>query len=169
MLLQGEERQIQGRVRLTLDWREPGFLPGDLLRVEAKLRSPQGFKNPGGFDYAEYLHREGIQAVSTISHPERVVNLVEAPGVMMRRIAIWREKVRVAIASSLEAREAAILQAIIIGESGYLTNEIRDDFMASGTTDILSISGSHLGLVAFVVFLLIRRSLHLLSLPFFFG
>ncbi len=167
VLLQGEERQIQGRVRLTLDWPEPGFLPGDLLRIEAKLRSPLGFKNPGEFDYAEYLHRDGIQAVSTVSHPERVVNLGKAPGVMMRRIAIWREKIRVAIASSLEAYEAAILQAMIIGESGYLTNEIRDDFMASGTTHILSISGSHLGLVAFVVFLLVRRSLHLLPTPIF--
>lgn len=167
MLLQGEERRIQGRVRLTLDWPEPGFLPGDLLRVEARLRSPLGFKNPGGFDYAEYLHRDGIQAVSTISHPERVVNLGKTPGVKMRMIAIWREKIRVAIASSLEAHEAAILQAMIIGESGYLTNEIRDDFMASGTTHILSISGSHLGLVAFVVFLLIRRGLHLLPEPIF--
>ncbi|HXC62622.1 MAG TPA: DNA internalization-related competence protein ComEC/Rec2, partial [Nitrospiria bacterium] len=167
VLLQGEERPARGRVRLSLDWPESGFLPGDLLRIEAKLRSPLGFKNPGGFDYAEYLRRDGIQAVSTISHPERVLNLGKAPGVMMRRIAIWREKIRVAIANSLAAHEAAILQAMIIGESGYLTNEIRDAFMASGTTHILSISGSHLGLVAFVVFLLVRRSLRLLPAPIF--
>jgi competence protein ComEC len=167
VLLPGETREVQGRVRLTLDWPDAGFLPGDLLRVEAKLRSPQGFKNPGGFDYADYLHRDGIQAVSTISRPERVMKLGTAPGVFMRRIAIWRERIRLAILNSLHGREAAILQAMIIGESGYLTNKIRDDFMASGTTHILSISGSHLGLVAFVVFLVIRRILRFLPTPVF--
>ena len=49
--------------------------------------------------------------------------------------------------------------AIIIGESGYLTHDIRDDFMASGTTHILSISGSHLALVAIIVFGCVRWGL----------
>jgi competence protein ComEC len=162
IFLYGEEHSVRGRVRLGLNWPEPGFLPGDLLRVEARLRSPLGFKNPGEFDYAEYLHRDGIRAVSTVSHPERVASPGKAPGIVMRTIAVWREKIRTAISNSLGTRESAILLAMIIGESGYLTNEIRDDFMASGTTHILSISGSHLGLVAFIVFLLVRRGLRLL-------
>jgi len=167
VILQSTPQEIRDRIRLTLDWPDPGFFPGDLLRVKAKLRSPQGFKNPGGFDYAEYLHRDGIEAVTTISHPERVIKLGVAPGVFMRRIAIWRERIRLAILNSLHGREAAILQAMIIGESGYLTNKIRDDFMASGTTHILSISGSHLGLVAFMVFLVVRRTIRFLPTPVF--
>ena len=96
-----------------------------------------------------------------------MIKLGVAPGVFMRRIAIWRERIRLAILNFLHGREAAILQAMIIGESGYLTNKIRDDLMASGTTHILSISGSHLGLVAFMVFLVVRRTIRFLPTPVF--
>jgi competence protein ComEC len=41
---------------------------------------------------------------------------------------------------------------MIIGEQSYIEQDIRDAFMASGTVHILSISGSHLGLLALVVF-----------------
>jgi competence protein ComEC len=41
---------------------------------------------------------------------------------------------------------------MLIGETGSLSPEIREAFMISGTTHLLSISGSHLAMVAFVVF-----------------
>jgi len=167
VLHEDEWREVPGRVRLTVGWPDPGFLSGDLLRIQAELRSATGFKNPGGFDYAEYLRRDGIQAVATVSRPERVMNLGAVSGAVMRRIAIWREEIRRAILGSLPDREAAILMAMIIGESGYLHNKIRDDFMASGTTHILSISGSHLGLVAFVVFFMTRWALRFLPASIF--
>jgi hypothetical protein len=37
---------------------------------------------------------------------------------------------------------------IVIGERGYLDPDVRDQFMITGTVHLLSISGSHLGLVA---------------------
>jgi competence protein ComEC len=53
--------------------------------------------------------------------------------------------------------------SLITGESGYLSQDIRDSFMSSGTTHILSISGSHLGLIGVVVFWIVRRAI--LALP----
>jgi competence protein ComEC len=47
---------------------------------------------------------------------------------------------------------------MVTGETGYLTAELRDRFMASGTVHLLSISGSHLGLIALIVFFVIRRA-----------
>ena len=46
---------------------------------------------------------------------------------------------------------------MIIGERGYLDQELQDWFMVTGTVHLLSISGSHLGLVAIVAFWLVRR------------
>ena len=37
---------------------------------------------------------------------------------------------------------------MILGEQSYIEQDIRDAFMASGTVHILSISGSHLGLLS---------------------
>jgi competence protein ComEC len=49
-----------------------------------------------------------------------------------------------------------IFLGIIIGEPGYLDPDERDAFMATGTVHILSISGSHLGLIAFLTFVLVK-------------
>ena len=51
---------------------------------------------------------------------------------------------------------------MIIGDTTGLTDEIRDAFMASGTTHILSISGSHLGLIAVFIFFFMRLLIGLL-------
>ena len=49
-----------------------------------------------------------------------------------------------------------------IGEEGSLTEDLRERFMAAGVTHIISISGSHLGMVAVICFWLTRNALFLL-------
>jgi len=46
---------------------------------------------------------------------------------------------------------------MIIGERGYIEHELQDWFMATGTVHLLSISGSHLGLVAAVIYWMVKR------------
>src|SRR5262245_55821798 len=59
-------------VRLT--WRTPErvFFQGDRVSFRAMLRRPSGSLNPGGFDYAAYLERQGIDAVATVTGSETV-------------------------------------------------------------------------------------------------
>jgi len=50
--------------RVKLTWREPEqqVFHGDRIGFRARLRTPTGSLNPGGFDYAAYLERQGIAA-----------------------------------------------------------------------------------------------------------
>lgn len=152
VVIEGKKQRVDGRLRLTVR----GFIPevqyGDQIGVETPLRPPTGFLNPGGFDYASYLERQGIGALGTIHRPEDLVRIGVGGNPIFRKIYDWREQIRSAMVRSLSPEASAILQATIIGESGFLTPKIREAFMASGTTHILSISGSHLSLVALVVF-----------------
>jgi competence protein ComEC len=52
---------------------------------------------------------------------------------------------------------------MITGERGYLEQDVQEWFMITGTVHLLSISGSHLGFVALVVFWLAKRTI--LCLP----
>jgi len=74
----------------------------------------------------------------------------------MRSIQDMRERIRRHFLQATSGQGSAILQAMTLGEEGGLTDETRDRFMAAGVTHILSISGSHLGLVAFTCFGLLR-------------
>jgi competence protein ComEC len=89
--------------------------------------------------------------------------IAHIPHPIRDRIDAWRGQIRETARRSLQPDAAALYLALITGETGYLSREIRDSFMAAGVTHILSISGSHLGLIGAVVFWLARRSI--LALP----
>jgi competence protein ComEC len=153
-------RALAGRLRLT--WREPdrSFLPGDEVSVTARVHAPAGARNPGGFDYGAYLANQGIDAVASVSGPGRVTLAAAPPGFSRwtpwRIVEEWRERIRRAALAALPDPARGIFLGIIIGEQGYLDDGVRDAFMATGTVHILSISGSHLGLVAVLSFLLVK-------------
>jgi competence protein ComEC len=155
--------------RIKLVWREPDtvLLQGDRVALRAKLHAPSGTLNPGGFDYAGYLERQGIDAVATVTGPE-AVRVLES-GDLSRRWAVWhsidrwRATIRDAAIKTLNQPALGLFLGIIIGERGYLAQEVQEWFMATGTVHLLSISGSHLGLVALVGFWLVKRAA--LALP----
>ena len=155
-----------GRFRLT--WRGPDRVPhqGDRIAATARIRPPSGLINPGGFNYEAYLLDHGITAVASVSGPGQVVVLPAEPGLSrwapIRFVERWRERVRNAALISLDGSALAIYLGMIIGEPDYVTPELRDLFMATGTVHILSISGSHLGLIAWLSYVFVARLCRLL-------
>ncbi len=156
-------------IRLRLVWRNSGgpFYRGDRVTFHARVRPPHGSLNPRGFDYVAYLDRQGIDAVATVSGPD-AIRLVSTGSrsvawMVWNRVDRWREQVHVAAVETLDQPILGLFLGIIIGERGYLLPEVRDWFMATGTVHILSISGSHLGLVALLTYAVIRRGV--LALP----
>lgn len=54
------------------------------------------------------------------------------------------------------------LMSIITGERGFISKELRDYFNKTGLAHILSISGSHFGLLSFILFFIIRSLIKVL-------
>ena len=166
LVAEGGTRPIAGRIRLAIRGAVPPLVVGDLIEFESKLRPPGGLLNPGGYDYAGHLRRSGIQAVGSVTLREdgssfRV--LAQGAFPLLSRVDQWRGRTRDAALATLPAPIAGLYLALVTGETGYLTQDIRDVFMASGTMHILSISGSHLGLIGIVIFWSVRRAV--LALP----
>jgi competence protein ComEC len=159
-------RPLDGRVRLAVRGIVPPLVVGDLIEFETRLRPPRGLLNPGGYDYAGHLRRSGIQAVGSVTlrgdgSGLRVLARGSSP--VLSRVDRWRGRIREAALRTLPAPLAGIYLALVTGETGHLMPDIRDTFMVSGATHILSISGSHLGLIGMVVFWSVRRIV--LALP----
>ncbi len=156
---------VRGLFRLTIYQPDVPFEYGDRLQMQIRLRSPQQFGTPGAFPYADYREREGWSGVATLSRLDRVRKVGEGGNPLLRPLYRWRERIRQNILASMDQEPAALLLALIIGETGYLTEPIREVFSASGTTHILSISGSHLALVSVLIFGLTRWILLHLPAP----
>jgi competence protein ComEC len=140
------------------------FRYGERIRVPVKLKLARNFRNPGAFDYESYLAANGISAL--VSAKADDVQLL--PGFSGGRIALWRSRVHASIIAKVHALwpapQAALIDAMVIGEEAFIDRDTRTDFQRSGTYHILVVSGMNVTILAFVVFWTLRR-LHVSEIP----
>lgn len=142
----------------------PGFSYGQRLRFSARLKLPRNFRNPGAFDYREYLAGHGIAAFGSA----KMENVELLPGFSGSRLDAWRSRLHRSVIAKVHElwppREAALIDAMVIGEEAFIDRDTRTDFQRSGTYHVLVVSGMNVSILAFVVFWTLRR-LRLGELP----
>ena len=117
---------------------------GDRLRMKARLRPPEGPRNPGGRDRAAELAARGIalEAFATVA-PVRV-----APPALLAGLEQARDRFANAASLALPAREAGLVRAIATGDRAAIDPATSEAFARSGLAHLLSVSGLHLAVVA---------------------
>ena len=140
------------------------FRYGERIRVLAKLRSPRNFRNPGAFDYRGYLADHGIAALGSAKSTDAQL----LPGFSGNKFDCWRSRMHQAVLRKVHElwppREAALIDAMVIGEEAFVDRDTRVDFQRSGTYHVLVVSGMNVSILAFVVFWTLRR-LRISDLP----
>jgi competence protein ComEC len=130
---------------------------GDRISFLAKLKPPRNFRNPGAFDYQAYLAERGIAALGST----RAESVIILPGQAPSRFYAWRSRLHNAVVARIHQlwppHEAALLDAMVIGEDAFIDRDTRADFQRSGTYHVLVVSGMNVTILAFVVFWTLRR------------
>src|SRR5579863_6256622 len=133
------------------------FHYGDRIRFSAKLKLPRNFRNPGAFDYQSYLADLGIAALASA----KIENVEPLPGFAGNRIARLRSRAHRSASAKIHElwppREAALIDAMVIGEEAFIDRDTRADFQRSGTYHVLVVSGMNVSILAFFVFWVLRR------------
>ena len=125
---------------------------GDRWGFAVRLKRPRGLLNPGGFDYERYLYAKGIVATGTIHTQPPPRLLAEADRYPLDR---YRQRVADSFERLLPGNPyAGILIALAVGEEGGITPWQWDVFNRVGVGHLMSISGSHIGLIAGLAFAL---------------
>ncbi len=151
-------QQVSVRVRaLQLDgaWRRaaggvlvrtellPRYRSGDVLELEGKLNTPKG---TGGFDYAAYLDRRGIQ--STMQYPAaRLIGHEDDAPLTGLTLAI-RRRLSHALALSLPEPQASLAQGVLLGQRSALPRDVSGDLNATNTSHLVVVSGENVVLVS---------------------
>jgi competence protein ComEC len=147
------------RVRLTIRAMDPPLLPGQRIKVRARLQPPSGAPVPGGFDFAERAFFEQLGGVGFAYGLAEVVGGPAAKG--SRPIA----NLRFAIASRAETviggAEGAVAAALLTGLRASIPQEVWRNMQVAGLAHLLAISGLHMTLVAGTVFVACRFLLSL--------
>ena len=130
---------------------------GERIRFSARLKPPRNFRNPGAFDYQGYLAANGIVALGSA----KAENIELLPGFAGSRTQSLRTRIHSSIVEKVHQlwppREAALIDAMVIGEEAFIDRDTRVDFQRSGTYHVLVVSGMNVSILAFVVFWTLRR------------
>ncbi|MGA1844142.1 MAG: DNA internalization-related competence protein ComEC/Rec2, partial [bacterium] len=147
---------VRGGVYLNLYDVHTDFDYGDRITASTNLRRPVGFRNENTFNYRRHLERRGIYATGSISNKEKIERLDTSQGIISGIIRLRREASRLAESAIHDEEAAAVFNALVLGERGYIPPPVTRAFQRTGTMHLLAVSGLHLGFVLLFCLALIR-------------
>ena len=121
--------------------------PGDHIYINARVGEVHTAGNPGAFDYARFLRRQGISGRAYVAGNRWKVRAMADAEVSLRlRMARYRQSLSAQYFSHLGSEEAAIAAAMSLGDKRSLDAAQRQSFSATGVSHVLALSGLHLGI-----------------------
>ena len=145
--------------KIHLNWYSPpqGLKVGQSWQFSVKLSRPHGHINPGGTDYEAWLFANHIMATGSVGD-KPIARLISdtprASELFDRCRQIIVERLNTALADS---PQLGLIKALTIGVQDSISQEQWQVFRSTGTTHLIVISGSHISLIAGLVYLCSRR------------
>ena len=142
-----EDVTFSGKVLTTIKNPCQQFFNGDTIEYIGSLYFPDGARNPGEFDYCNYLNKRNIYMLSYADektdysiHQNKSLSLIKFADK-------FKSKIIANINNSMTGEPANILKALIVGARDELEGETTEIFVYSGTIHILAVSGLHVAYV----------------------
>lgn len=149
-------QEIKGYILISLRQTRREWHYGDRIRFWMRPLIPRSAANPGSFDYASFLARREIYATGFLENDEGVELLGRGPPGIWNSIENLRREIRRFMESHFSHENGPLMKALVVGDMGGISKEMRADFTAAGVNHVLSISGLHVGMLGLVVFILVR-------------
>lgn len=137
----------------------PPLTYGQNVEVEARVRKPHNFNNPGAFDYAAYLARQQIFWTGSIPSGSPIKILPgECGSPFFRAMFALRTMAldRIQQFYPSDSYSTGMMGAILIGDSTRLERIWTQNFRRTGTFHALVISGQHVSVLAITLLFLLR-------------
>jgi len=165
----GPVRTVRGNLRLTVPF-DPSVRgrlrlhSGDRVRAAAEFSSGGSFNNFGGFSYDRFLKSRDIHRRAFTKSSLLVEKAADGPAMSPRNLI---SRLRCALQDNLESffpapgtaglsPEGAALEALLLGEDGRLDPRTVLSLQETGLYHLFAISGSHIAIVTFLLFGLLR-------------
>lgn len=147
VMIRGYMIPTSGRTRASVISGGSRFDHSDYVAAGGYLYVPDNPRNPGGFDYAKYLHTKNIFAAMAVSGPHNVTIIREGSSFLASVVKPARDYMISAAKDNLSPVSSAILSGFILGERRDIPKEYETMFRDTGTLHLMAVSGSNVGLV----------------------
>ncbi len=145
----------------------PALQAGERWQFTVRLRAPHGARNPHGFDFELWLWEQGLQATGYVRTGKRDPQPQALGQSGQHPVERARQQVRDTIeqrapvvtgdpSEETQARAMGIVAALVTGDQQAIARSDWDVFRATGVAHLMSISGLHITLFAWLAALLLR-------------
>lgn len=128
---------------------------GETLAARGRFLPFPEMRNPGTFDVAAWLYRQGAWATFDATEGARTI---AAPGTVRQLEARLRENFRHSVTKGLDPAgpEAAVIRAMVLGDYPQGSEGLVEAYRASGTLHAFSVSGMHVAMVGLIGWLVLK-------------
>jgi len=152
-----EAEHLPRKIKLSWFHSREKLQSGEFVDFTVKLKRPNGFMNPAGFDYETWLFANGVDAVGYVKQRHPIAELANSKqfGDLLDSL---RQSVYGKLRNSVVGFDnAGLIAALVVGERSNITTAQWRLLQNTGTNHLLAISGLHIGLVATMMFFVARR------------
>jgi competence protein ComEC len=143
---------------LELQRQPQNLRAGERWQMTVRLKAPHGNSNPHGFDYELWLWEQGIQATGYVRAGPRDALPVKLSSSWWHPVERARQAAREAIFERVDNRQlAGVIAALVVGDQNAIERADWDVFRATGVAHLMSISGLHITMFAWLAALLFSR------------
>jgi len=140
---------------LALQRQPQNLRAGDRWQMTVRLKAPHGNSNPHGFDYELWLWEQGIQATGYVRAGPLDAVPVKLSSTWRFPVERARQAAREAIFDRVDNRPlAGVIAALVVGDQNAIERADWDVFRATGVAHLMSISGLHITMFAWLATLL---------------
>ena len=126
---------------------------GDKIKMSGKLEPLPHQRNPGEFNYGEYLKLHGIDASFTSFGFENIKFLEKSdPSFYKSHIIYPVKSYSIKIINRLVGgEEGEFLKGLVLGERSNISKETKEDFVNAGVSHIIAVSGLNVAYVIIII------------------
>lgn len=136
---------------LALQRQPQNLRAGEYWRMTVRLKAPHGNSNPHGFDYELWLWEQGVQATGYVRAGPRDVPPQLLAGGWRHPVERARQWMRDAVFARVADRQlAGVVAALLVGDQNAIDRADWDVFRATGVAHLMSISGLHITMFAWL-------------------
>jgi competence protein ComEC len=127
------------------------IVAGERWQMTVRLKAPHGASNPFGFDYELWLWEQGLQATGYVRAGPRDPPPLRLAQTGWHPVERWRQRVRDRIFERVGERQyAGLIAALVVGDQNAIDRADWDIFRATGVAHLMSISGLHITMFAWI-------------------
>ena len=143
-------RASEGRAAFKTDAAAP-LHAGERWRLTVRLKAPHGNLNPHGFDSELWLWEQGVHASGYVRTGAGDAAPARLQATWLHSLERAREAVRDAVFERVaDPRKAGVIAALVTGDQGAIERNDWDIFRATGVAHLMSISGLHITMFAWL-------------------